>query len=161
MLESKRQTKMQVERWIRFIVGSEAIILSLLSYFVSQNFIFLLIIIGWTALLSFFSNWSPLMVILWSLGFEDERPFISRQAWIFGRGTVHYIERWTRLLSGLSYFLGGLLAYFISPQCLIITITIGFIQAQGAFSNWCPSLAFMKMIGVKDGSALNKESISL
>jgi len=57
--------KMPIERYIRLIVGSEAITLSLLSYLISQDFIIFLIILGWTALLSFWSNWSPLMAIFW------------------------------------------------------------------------------------------------
>jgi hypothetical protein len=57
----------------------------------------------------------------------------------------------------MAYFIGGLMAYFHSPYWLYATTVVGFVQFQGSVTNWCPSLAFMKYIGVKDEKALNKQ----
>jgi hypothetical protein len=154
-----------IERWIRLIVGSQAIVYSVLSYTHSPYWTFPLIIMGWTLLLSFFTNCSPLMMLFWALGAPDERPEEAKRPWVFGRGAVFYIERWTRLLAGMAYFGGGSMAffhldYFQAPQSYwsIVTASIAFVQFQGAFTNWCPSLGFMKWIGVKDEQGLRAQT---
>ncbi|HLC15693.1 MAG TPA: DUF2892 domain-containing protein [Thermodesulfovibrionia bacterium] len=148
---------MPIERWIRFIVGFEATAYSVLAYTHSLYWTFPMMFMGWTLLQSFVTNCTPLMLVFWSMGATDERPCGARDPWIFGKGTVMYIERWTRLLAGMAYFIGGLMAYFHSPYWLYATTVVGFVQFQGSVTNWCPSLAFMKYIGVKDEKALNKQ----
>jgi hypothetical protein len=157
-------TLIPIERWIRLIAGSQASAYSLLTIVHHPYWAFPLIILGWTLLLSFIINCSPLMIIFWSLGINDQRPIGAREPWIFGKGTTLYIERWTRLLAGLAYFFGGSFTYFHvdylqAPYSYwaIVTGLIGFVQMQGTFSNWCPSLVFMKWIGVKDENSLNNK----
>lgn len=157
MMTREKGYVLPIERWIRLIVGFEAVVFSLFSYKYSIDWTFPMMFMGWTLLQSFVTNCTPLMIIFWSIGAVDERPCGAREPWVFGRSSVFYIERWTRLLAGMTYFFGGILAFFHSPYWLYATTVIALIQFQGAFTNWCPSLAFMKFIGVKDEKALNEQ----
>ncbi|RMD53537.1 MAG: DUF2892 domain-containing protein [Nitrospirae bacterium] len=167
MLSLHKYNMMPIERWIRLIAGFQAMLYSLLSYYHSYYWNLPLILMGWTFLLSFFINCSPLMILFWSLGVREERPPGARSPWIIGKGTVFYIERWTRLLAGLVYLTGGIVA-FIHVDLFgvehsywsLFTAAVGFIQFQGAFSNWCPSLSFLKWMGAKDERSLNEKSTS-
>ena len=60
------------------------------------------------------------------------------------------IERILRGMSGLFILLSLLLAHFVSPKWLWFTAFVGANLFQSAFTNWCPTMTFLRKLGVKD-----------
>ena len=60
------------------------------------------------------------------------------------------VERGLRLLAGV-FVLGSLaLAYYFSPNWLWLTALVGLNLFQSAFTNWCPAMAVLRALGLKD-----------
>jgi hypothetical protein len=60
------------------------------------------------------------------------------------------VERGLRLMAGMVMLLSLALAYFLSPYWLWLTILVGFNLLQSAFTNWCPGMAILRAMGLKD-----------
>jgi hypothetical protein len=60
------------------------------------------------------------------------------------------VERGLRLLAGVMVLLSLALSHFLSPYWLWLTILVGLNLLQSAFTNWCPGMAIMRAMGLKD-----------
>jgi hypothetical protein len=63
------------------------------------------------------------------------------------------VERGLRLMAGMMVLLSLSLAYFISPYWLWLTVFVGLNLLQSAFTNWCPAVAILRAIGLKDANS--------
>jgi len=61
------------------------------------------------------------------------------------------MERWLRLLGGLFVLTGLGLSRAYSENWLILTAVVGFSLFQSGFTNWCPMMLILRLLGVKDG----------
>jgi hypothetical protein len=62
------------------------------------------------------------------------------------------VERGLRLMAGMMVLLSLSLAYFLSPYWLWLTVFVGLNLLQSAFTNWCPAVAILRAIGLKDAN---------
>ena len=63
------------------------------------------------------------------------------------------VERALRLMAGLVILLSLALAHFISPNWLWLTGFVGLNLLQSAFTNWCPAMAILRAMGLKDAGS--------
>jgi hypothetical protein len=59
------------------------------------------------------------------------------------------IERYLRLIAGFFVFLSVALGYFVSPLWFLFTAFVGLNLLQSAFTNWCPMMSILRMLGVR------------
>ena len=62
------------------------------------------------------------------------------------------VERAVRLIAGLMVLLSLALGHFLSPNWLWLTAFVGLNLLQSAFTNWCPAMAILRGIGLKDAN---------
>ena len=62
------------------------------------------------------------------------------------------VERGLRLMAGVVILLSLVLAHFVSRDWLWLTAFAGFNLLQSAFTNWCPAMAILRKMGLKDSS---------
>jgi hypothetical protein len=62
------------------------------------------------------------------------------------------VERSVRLMAGVIVLLSLALAHFLSPNWLWLTVFVGLNLLQSAFTNWCPAMAILRGIGLKDAN---------
>ena len=62
------------------------------------------------------------------------------------------VERSVRLMAGAMVLLSPALAHFLSPNWLWLTAFVGLNLLQSAFTNWCPAMAILRGIGLKDAN---------
>ncbi len=55
-----------------------------------------------------------------------------------------------RLVAGLVVVLSVLLAHFVHPYWLWLTLFVGANLIQSAFSKWCPMMTILRKAGVRD-----------
>ncbi|MBW7956950.1 MAG: DUF2892 domain-containing protein [Deltaproteobacteria bacterium] len=60
------------------------------------------------------------------------------------------VERYLRLIAGVFILLSLFLSVLHSEYWLLFTAFVGLNLAQSSFTNWCPMMSFLKMLGVKD-----------
>lgn len=60
------------------------------------------------------------------------------------------LERYLRLIAGTFVFASILLGYFHSPYWFLFTGFVALNLIQSAFTNWCPMMAILRSLGVKD-----------
>ena len=58
------------------------------------------------------------------------------------------IDRYLRLIAGFFVMLSVALGYYVSPYWYLFTGFVGLNLLQSAFTNWCPAMAILKMLGV-------------
>jgi len=59
------------------------------------------------------------------------------------------IERYLRLIAGFFVLLSVALGYFVSPLWFLFTAFVGLNLLQSAFTNWCPMMSILRMLGVR------------
>jgi hypothetical protein len=59
------------------------------------------------------------------------------------------VERMLRMIAGTLILLSVVLAQTVDPRWYWFTAFIGLNLFQSAFSNWCPMMTFLRMLGVK------------
>ena len=59
------------------------------------------------------------------------------------------IERCLRGIAGFFVLLSILLAHYQSQYWLLFTAFVGLNLLQTVFTNWCPMITILKMLGVK------------
>jgi hypothetical protein len=59
------------------------------------------------------------------------------------------IERYLRLTAGFFVMLSVALGYWVHPGWFLFTGFVGLNLFQSAFSDWCPMVTILKMLGVK------------
>ena len=62
------------------------------------------------------------------------------------------VERGVRMMAGVMVLLSLALAHFLSPNWLWLTAFVGLNLLQSAFTNWCPAMAILRGIGLKDAN---------
>ena len=62
------------------------------------------------------------------------------------------VERGLRLMAGVMVLLSVALTYYVSHYWMWLTVFIGLNLLQSAFTNWCPAMAILRGIGLKDSS---------
>ena len=60
------------------------------------------------------------------------------------------VERGLRLMAGVMVLLSLALTYYVSHYWMWLTVFIGLNLLQSAFTNWCPAMAILRGIGLKD-----------
>jgi hypothetical protein len=60
------------------------------------------------------------------------------------------VERYLRLIAGGFIVLSVALGYWMSPYFYFFTAFVGLNLFQSAFTNWCPMMAILRKLGVKD-----------
>ena len=60
------------------------------------------------------------------------------------------VERGVRLMAGVMVPLSLALAHLISLYWLWLTVFVGLNLLQSAFTNWCPAMSILRLLGLKD-----------
>ncbi len=60
------------------------------------------------------------------------------------------VERYLRLIAGGFIVLSVALGYWVSPYFYFFTAFVGLNLFQSAFTNWCPMMAILRKLGIKD-----------
>ena len=60
------------------------------------------------------------------------------------------IERWLRLIGGGFVAASVLLGIYVDPRFHWFTLFVGLNLFQSAFTEWCPMMAILRKIGVKE-----------
>lgn len=62
------------------------------------------------------------------------------------------VERGLRLMAGVMVLLSVALTLYVSHSWLWLTAFIGLNLLQSAFTNWCPAMAILRAMGLKQAS---------
>lgn len=62
------------------------------------------------------------------------------------------VERGLRLMAGTMILLSLALAHFWSASWLWLTAFVGLNLLQSAITNWCPAMALLRAMGLKDAN---------
>lgn len=60
------------------------------------------------------------------------------------------IDNGVRVLAGSMVLLSVLLAYFVHPYFVWLTVFVGLNLIQSAFTGICPAVFFLKKLGLKE-----------
>jgi hypothetical protein len=60
------------------------------------------------------------------------------------------VERWLRAIAGAFVVMSVALGVLVSPWFLAFTAFVGANLFQSAFTGWCPMMAFLRAIGVRE-----------
>jgi hypothetical protein len=63
------------------------------------------------------------------------------------------LEPLLRLIAGGFVGASVLLAMFVDHRFLWFTLFVAANLVQSAFTNWCPMMAFLRRLGVRDGAS--------
>lgn len=66
------------------------------------------------------------------------------------------VERGLRLMAGIMVLLSIALTYYVSHYWMWMTVFIGLNLLQSAFTNWCPAMAILRGMGLKEANCLIK-----
>ena len=56
-----------------------------------------------------------------------------------------------RAMAGFFVLLSVALGYWISPYWFLFTAFVGLNLLQSAFTRWCPAMAILRKLGLKEG----------
>ena len=59
------------------------------------------------------------------------------------------VERWLRLIAGTFVLLSLALGHWVNPYFYLFTAFVGLNLFQSGFTDWCPMMTFLKLLGVK------------
>ncbi|HUD53651.1 MAG TPA: DUF2892 domain-containing protein [Terracidiphilus sp.] len=60
------------------------------------------------------------------------------------------VERGVRLMGGVMVLLSLALAHFVSLYWLWLTVFVGLNLFQSSFTNWCPAMSILRVMGLND-----------
>jgi hypothetical protein len=60
------------------------------------------------------------------------------------------LNRWLRMIAGFFVVVSVALGYWVHPAWLLFTAFVGLNLFQSAFTNWCPMMAFLRKLGVRE-----------
>lgn len=60
------------------------------------------------------------------------------------------LHQYLRLIAGTFVMASVALGYFLDPRWFLFTALVGFNLFQSAFSDWCPTITFLKKLGVRE-----------
>jgi hypothetical protein len=61
------------------------------------------------------------------------------------------VNRFLRLIAGFFVMISVALAHFHNPNWLWFTAFVGANLFQSAFTDWCPMMAILRKLGVREG----------
>jgi hypothetical protein len=56
-----------------------------------------------------------------------------------------------RAMAGFFVLLSVALGYWVSPYWFLFTAFVGLNLLQSAFTRWCPAMAILRKLGLKEG----------
>ncbi len=59
------------------------------------------------------------------------------------------VERWLRLIAGTFVLLSLALGHWVNAYFYLFTAFVGLNLLQSGFTDWCPMMWFLKVLGVK------------
>jgi hypothetical protein len=62
------------------------------------------------------------------------------------------VERGLRLMAGVMVLLSVALTIYVSHYWVWLTVFIGLNLFQSAFTNWCPAMAILRALGLKQST---------
>ena len=62
------------------------------------------------------------------------------------------VERILRLMAGFFVLMSLALGRWVSPYWYLFTAFVGLNLFQSGFTNWCPAMAILKKLGLRDSS---------
>ena len=62
------------------------------------------------------------------------------------------VERGLRLMAGVVILISLGLAHFVSLDWLWLTLFVGLNLLQSALTDWCPGMAILRALGLKNAS---------
>lgn len=60
------------------------------------------------------------------------------------------LNAWLRLIAGAFVIASVALGVTISPWFFLLTVFVGLNLVQSSFTGWCPMMAFLRRLGVKE-----------
>ena len=63
------------------------------------------------------------------------------------------VDAWLRGIAGSFVLLSVALGWFVHPAFFLFTAFVGANLLQSAFSGWCPMMAILRKLGVRDPGA--------
>ena len=63
---------------------------------------------------------------------------------------VLHVNDWLRAIAGFFVVVSLALGFFVHPGWYLFTAFVGLNLFQSAFSGWCPMMALLRKLGVKD-----------
>jgi len=60
------------------------------------------------------------------------------------------VNRYLRMIAGFFVMASVALGAFLSPWWLLFTAFVGLNLFQSAFTDWCPMMALLKKLGVRE-----------
>ena len=60
------------------------------------------------------------------------------------------LEPMLRLIAGTFVIASVLLGMYVHPYFLLFTLFVGLNLVQSAFTNWCPMMAMLRRVGVRE-----------
>ncbi len=60
------------------------------------------------------------------------------------------VDTWLRGIAGTFVLLSVALGWFVHPGFFLFTAFVGLNLLQSAFSGWCPMMAILRKLGVRD-----------
>jgi len=61
------------------------------------------------------------------------------------------VNEWLRMIAGFFVLASLILGYTVSPYFYLFTAFVGLNLFQSAFTHWCPMMAFLRLLGVREG----------
>ena len=58
------------------------------------------------------------------------------------------VERYLRLIAGAFVLVSLALGYWVNPYWFLFTAFVGLNLFQSGFTNWCPMMAFLRILGL-------------
>ncbi len=69
-------------------------------------------------------------------------------------------ERYLRMIAGTFVLTSLLLGLYHSPNWFYLTGFVGLNLIQSAFTNWCPMMALLHILGTRDGGTFSNPAQS-
>lgn len=60
------------------------------------------------------------------------------------------VERTLRLMAGAFVLISLALGYWVSPYWFLFTAFVGLNLFQSGITNWCPAMAILRWLGMRD-----------
>ena len=61
------------------------------------------------------------------------------------------LNEWLRIIAGTFVLASLLLGYTVSPYFYLFTAFVGLNLLQSGFTCWCPMMAILRKLGVREG----------
>jgi hypothetical protein len=68
-----------------------------------------------------------------------------------------HVERLLRLIAGTFILASLALGHWVNPYWYLFTAFVGLNLLQSGFTNWCPMMWFLKLLGVKCAEDTGRE----